>query len=122
MTQAPPLSVKKQFEIINLEGTVLALYSDANDPEKLYLSSFLKGPGEVYYATSRNLLKRFLDSEITINELFQLSESEFVRVTARNNSQSFLKSSFNAEIFVGDKYYRYFPDHSKSKHFELVYG
>jgi hypothetical protein len=121
MNQAKPTAITKQFDIINLEGTLLGLFSADGNPDQLYLSSFLKGKGNLFYATNRTLLKRFIASEITINELFQLSESELVWVTFINETHTFIKSSLSPDIHEGDKYYRDFPDHSKSKPFENAF-
>ena len=59
-------------DILNSEGSILALYKDGSG--KFYLHSFLNdGSGKVYYRTTEEFLKKFYDFEITIRELFMLS-------------------------------------------------
>lgn len=59
-------------DILNFEGSILALYKD--DLGEFYLHSFLNdGTGKVYYRTTEDFLNKFYESEITIRELFMLS-------------------------------------------------
>jgi len=122
MSNLPVPDLKKQFDILNSEGSILGLYFDSKKHD-LYLSSFLTGTsGNVFYRTTAELLRRFIRSELTINQLFHKSPDIIVTRVSGNLRERLLKDHFSFSFFGGDKQYRDFNSDCKSKEFEKDFG
>ena len=96
-------AVKKQADILNGEGTILGLF---NTGPNLSLGSYLKdGSGTVYYSTTRELLKKFLTSEISLKQLYLASHDVLVTKDSNGDMTSHPKQDLEDLIFCGDKLY-----------------
>ena len=107
----------KQEDIINSEGTILGLY---NLNSSLYLGSLLKdGSGMIYYSTNNDLLRKYLNSEIRLDQLYGESEDLIVTRMYRNETVSFLKQDLTDLIECGDQYYKEISGLMKNRNFEI---
>lgn len=122
MSNLPISNLKRQYDILNSEGSILSLYIDSKNHD-LYLSSFLHGTnGNVFYRTTEEQLKEFIRSELTIIQLFHKSTDIIVTRIFRNLEEKLLKDQFNFSFFEGDKHYRDFSSDCKSIEFEKYFG
>lgn len=104
--------LKKIDDILNSEGTILGLYQFNN---QLFLGSFLSDKtGMVYYSTTREILNHYLDSEITLGQVYLDSEDFIVYRKFRNDTVAYLKQDLVDKIQCGDKYYNELPDGLKN--------
>ena len=98
--------IRKVADILNCEGTILGLNHSGG---KLYLSSHLKkGGGTLYYSTTKQALRQYLNSEITLKELYLKSDDLLVMRELRTEVTSHLKEDFAGEISCGENYYKEF--------------
>ena len=116
-----PRNLKPIVDILNSEGCILGLKTDPKG--NLYLSSFLKdGSGNVYYSTTEAQLKDFIQSKLTIKEIYAESKDFLVKYKFRNQVMTFLKQDFQDSLQCGTEYYIDIPESMKSKEFEKKYG
>ena len=101
--------LKKEADILNAEGCILGLYTTPNN--KFYLGSLLKdGSGTVFYAVKPNRLKDYLQSQLTIVDLYNLSDSFLVRHKFRKEVKTYLKEDFSDSLKYGTAYYKDISD------------
>jgi len=116
-----PRNLKKEGDILNSEGTILGLYLDRKG--NLYLSSFLKdGTGIIYYTVDLVLLKDYLQSKITLIDLYKKSSSFLVKHKFRKEIKTYLKQDFIESLQCGNDNYKDIPESMKSKSIEEKYG
>ena len=95
--------LKKKCEILNSEGTILALYKC---DDHLYLSSYLKDKsGYIYFKTSAASLRSYINSESTLNLLYSESDDFLVIKSFRKESDIYLKSDFIEALQFGEILY-----------------
>jgi hypothetical protein len=76
--------------ILNSEGMILGLFADKY--KNLFLRSILKdGSGFVYYSTNEYILKKYLTSEITLDQVFIEIEDDLITIQYRNSKTDLLK-------------------------------
>ena len=93
--------LKKVDDILNSEGTILGLYKIEND---YLLGSFLKDhSGMVYYLTSLTALKKYLNSEIILKQVYLESEDFIVSRQYKKETVLFVKQDLVELIQFGDK-------------------
>jgi len=113
--------IEKELDILNSEGTILCLYKDSLN--NLYLKSFLKnGSGNVFFSVSINYLKDYLNSKITLRELYNNSKFFLVKFIFRNENKTYLKEEFIDSLQCGSDYYKDIPESMKTMEFEKKYG
>ena len=106
-------NLKKIIDVLNAEGTILALHEDPDN--NLYLSSFLKdGSGTIYYSITEKQLKHYLHSKLTLNELYQQSPSFLVKYIFQKEVKTFLKQDFLNSLQCGNDYYKNLPKSMRS--------
>lgn len=116
-----PRNLKTVCDIINSEGCILGLKIDLKS--NLYLSSYLKdGSGNVYYSTTEEQLKSFIESKVTIREIYLDSKDFLVKHKYRTEVKTYLKEDFTDNLQCGEDYYFEIPESMKSKKFENKYG
>jgi len=116
-----PRNLKSILDILNSEGTILGLKNDLKG--NLYLSSYLKdGSGNVYYSTTEKELKAFVESQMTIKEIYLNSTDFLVKHKFRSEVKTFLKEDFENNLQCGSDLYKDIPESMKSKKFEEKYG
>lgn len=100
-------------DILNCEGSILALYTVDNE---LYLHSFLNdGTGKVFYKTTLENLLNFYGSRVNIWQLLLLSTDENVFIVSNFNQPiSVNKNELMNRIHCGSEYYNDFPSSTKS--------
>jgi phage anti-repressor protein len=93
--------LKKVDDILNSEGTILGLYKI---DDQILLGSFLKDhSGMVYYLTSIEILKKYFNSEIILEQVYLESEDFIVTRQYRKETVSFIKEDLVTNIQCGDK-------------------
>lgn len=116
-----PRNLKPVLDILNSEGCILGLKTDPKG--NLYLSSFLKdGSGSVFYSTNLQELKAFLESNLTIKDMYLKSPDFLVKHKLRYDVKTFLKEDFQNDLQCGSDLYKDIPESMKSKEFEKKYG
>lgn len=116
-----PRNLLPVYEILNSEGRILGLNKDSKG--NLYLSSSLNnGLGEIFYATTPSQLKAFIESKITINEIYSKSKDFLVKFKFRKEVKTYLKEDFIGFLVCGADYYKNLPESMKSKEFEEQFG
>lgn len=116
-----PRNLKPVYDILNSEGCILGLKTDPQG--NLYLSSFLKDvSGTVFYSTSEKELKAFIESKLTIKDLYIKSTDFLVKHKFRNEIKTFLKEDFQNSLQCGMDLYKNIPESMKSEDFEKKYG
>lgn len=91
--------LKKINDIITCEGSILSVY---NYGDAFFLASFLiDGTGTVFYSTNHNSVMSYLNSEITLSQLFQLSKDVFVTRIYQKETTLFLSNDFHELIQFG---------------------
>jgi len=111
----------KQSDILNSEGTILGLYTDSKN--SLYLGSFLQdGSGVIYYSVNLDILKDYLQSKLTLTELYIKSPSFLVKHKFRKEEKTYLKEDFLNSLQCGANFYKDLPESMKSKEIERKYG
>jgi len=112
--------MKKVLEIINAEGAILALFEKQGEYS---LGSFLEdGSGTIYYGTTIEMLRRYIKSEVTLNDIFELSEDFIVELKGRKQRGLFIKEDFKDRLQCGSSYYKDLSDGMKPKEFEEMFG
>ena len=99
-------------DILNCEGSILALYKVDNE---YYLHSFLNdGSGKVFYKTSIENLLNFYGSRISIWQLLLQSEDVNVSIVSPFSKTILInKIQLINRIHCGSEYYKYFPSSIK---------
>jgi len=116
-----PRNLKPVLDILNSEGCILGLKTDPKG--NLYLSSFLKdGSGNIFYSTNVKELKAFIESNLTIKNMYLRSSDFLVKHKFRNDVKTFLKEDFKNDLQCGSDLYKDLPESMKSKEFEKKYG
>ena len=84
--------------------------------DNLYLESFLKdGIGTVFYSVTPTCLKEYLQSKITLTEVYKLSNSFLVSFKYRTRLKTYLKEDFSDSLESGADYYKDIPTSMKSE-------
>jgi hypothetical protein len=110
-------SLKPVLDILNYEGCILGLKTDPIG--NLYLSSFLKdGSENVFYSTNAKELKAFIESNMTIKDIYLKSPDFLVKFKFRNDVKTFLKEDFQNDLQCGSDLYKDIPESMKSEQFE----
>jgi len=113
--------MKKVLEILNSEGPILALFEKQQG--EYVLGSFLEdGSGTLYYGITIEMLRRYIKSEVTLNDIFDLSEDFIVELKGRKQKALFIKEDFKGRLQRGSSYYKDIGDGMKSKEFEKMFG
>lgn len=113
--------LQKKSDILNSEGSILGLFTDSKN--NLYLGSFLKdGSGIIYYSVKSNILKDYLQSKLTLSELYNMSQSFLVKHKFREKVKTYLKEDFIDLLQYGANFYKDLSDSMKSKEIERIYG
>ena len=87
-----PKELQKISDILNSEGSILGLYTDSRN--KLYLGSFLQdGSGVIYYSVNLDTLKDYLQSKLTLAELYIKSQSFLIKHKFRKEEKTYLKGN-----------------------------
>ena len=108
--------LKKEYDILNSEGTILGLYSCNT---RLYLSSHLTdGSGTLYYSTNSDLLKKYLRSEILLKELFIKSDKFSFKPRQGRKVREIAKEDYIDLIQCGESYYAELSEGLKNEEFE----
>lgn len=100
--------LRKIHDLINAEGTILGLYTQG---DKYYLGSLLNDGSRatVYYSAKKEDLSEYLESKITLNELYQKSEDPIVTRSSKEGEQSFLKGDMARLIQWCESYFNQIP-------------
>ena len=116
-----PRNLVPVYDILNSEGRILGLNKDPKG--NLYLSSSLNnGLGEIFYVTTPSQLKVFIESKLTINEIYNNSKDFLVKFKIRKEIKTYLKEDFIGHLACGADYYNNLPESMKSKEFEQQFG
>ena len=92
--------LKKIDDIISCEGSILSVYKYTN---KFYLASHLTdGTGVVFYSTNAHSLLSYVNSKITLSNLYQLSNDVFVTRKFQKNSKIYLSDDFSKLVQYGE--------------------
>jgi hypothetical protein len=99
----------KVGDILNSEGTILGLYK--NKTGELFLSSYLKdGSGEIYYSSNDKTVLKYLNSEITLKQVYLESEDFIVSRQYKKETVLFVKQDLLELIQFGDKLFSEIPN------------
>jgi hypothetical protein len=91
--------LKKIDDIISCEGSVLSVYNYGN---YFFLASFLiDGTGTVFYSTNHDMVLSYLNSSITLSQLYQASDDIFVSRVYQRDTTLFLSNDFQELIQFG---------------------
>lgn len=113
--------LNKISDILNSEGGILTLYSNKN--KDLYLESSLKdGTGTIFYSVTPTCLQDYLQSKLTLVEVYNSSDSFFIRHKYRKELKTYLKQDFISSLQCGEEFYKEIPDNMKSIDIEKKYG
>lgn len=94
----------KVVDIIYSEGMILGLFKNKSD--ELFLCSHLKdGSGEIYYSSKKEVLKKYFNSEINLDQVYLESNDFIITLKFRMETTSFLKQDMVAMITFGNKFY-----------------
>lgn len=100
--------LKKKGELLNSEGPILTIYHNKKD---YYLGSHVSdGTGTIYYHVGIDNLKKYLQSNITLKELYLLSENVLVVNKFRNIETIHTKEDFVDRVQCGESYFNKFGD------------
>jgi hypothetical protein len=95
--------LKKTCDILNLEGTILALYKF---DDIWCLSSYLKDKsGYIYFRISNTNLRSYINSEFTLEQLFSESDDFMVVKSFRKEAATYIKSDFVGCLQFGEILY-----------------
>jgi hypothetical protein len=99
---------KKVDDLINSEGSILALYIIEDN---YYLASYLTDKsGTLYYSTNKIDLTDYINSKIRLIDLYNKSEDFIVQRKFRSEIHSFLKEDMAQLIKFSDNFYKDIPD------------
>ena len=91
--------LKKIDDIISCEGSVLSVYNYGNS---FFLASFLTdGTGTVFYSTNHDMVLSYLNSNITLSQLYQASNDVFITRVYQRDTTLFLSNDFQELIQFG---------------------
>lgn len=97
-------NLTKVGDILNSEGMILGLFK--NDSGDMFLSSHLTdGSGDVYYTSKKDVLIKYLKSEINLREVYISSDDFFVLKKLREETKQYLKNDLVEFIQMVDKFY-----------------
>ena len=113
--------LKKIDDILNSEGSILGLYQFNN---QLYLGSYMSDKtGVVYYLTTKEILNQYLNSEMSLRQVYIYSEDFIVSSNFRNDSVEYLKQDLADKIQFSNNYYNELSDGLKNPNIKnLVNG
>jgi len=110
-------SLKKIDDLINSEGSILALYIRE---DIYYLGSYLTDKsGTLYYSTNKIDLTDYINSKIKLIDLYNKSEDFIVQRKFRAEELSFLKEDMAQLIKFNDKFYKDIPDSMRNDKIEI---
>lgn len=110
-------NLKKIDDLINSEGSILALYIRE---DTYYLGSYLTDKsGTLYYSTNKLDLIDYINSKIKLIDLYNKSEDFIVQRKYRSDVQSFLKEDMAQLIKFSDNFYMDIPDSMRNEKFEI---
>ena len=69
--------------------------------------------GYVYYSVSELDLKKYIDGEITLSKVYDLSQDFIVKFKSRGRIKSYFKEDLINLIVLGDKFYNQIPNDMK---------
>jgi len=96
--------LNKVGDILNSEGMILGLYK--NQGGDMFLASrLIDGTGEVFYNTKKDVLIKYLNSEINLREIYLSTDDFFVSKKFREKTNQHMKNEFIELIQMGDKFY-----------------
>ena len=91
--------LKKIDDIISCEGSVLSVYNYGNS---FFLASFLTdGTGAIFYSTNHDMVLSYLNSDLTLSQLYQASNVVFVTRVYQRDTKLFLSNDFQELIQFG---------------------
>jgi hypothetical protein len=110
-------NLKKIDDLINSEGSILALYKKE---ENYYLGSYLSDhSGILYYSTNKIDLTDYINSKIKLIDLYNKSEDFIVQLKYRKEQLSFLKNDMSQFITFGENYYKDIPASMRNDKLEI---
>jgi hypothetical protein len=113
--------LKKIGDILNGEGMLIGLFK--NDSGILYLGSHLKdSSGDLYYSTNLDILKKYLNSEIKLRQVYIESDDFIVTRKFRNKHTSFIKDDMIELITLVNQFYSEFSFSMKNNQIEKEYN
>jgi hypothetical protein len=110
-------NLKKIDDLINSEGSILALYMSG---DKYYLGSYLTDKsGTIYYSTDKIDLTDYINSKIKLIDLYKRSEDFIVQRKFRSKQYSILKDDMAQLIKFNDNYFKDIPDSMRNDKLEI---
>jgi len=91
-------------DLINCEGTVVGLLRHPRG--EWYLKAYVKEPvGYVYFPVAEDALKKYLNDEMTLDELYAAAPVQEVIFKYRTKQTVYPKAFFAEKLVAGDKYF-----------------
>jgi hypothetical protein len=110
-------NLKKIEDLINAEGSILALYIIEDN---YYLASYLTdNSGTLYYSTNKIDLTDYINSKIRLIDLYNKSEDFIVQRKFRSEVHSFIKKDMAELIKFSDNFYNEIPDSMRNDKLEI---
>jgi hypothetical protein len=108
----------KIADILNSEGSILTLYEI---DKQLYLGLLLSGyPGMIYFSTDRKNLKKYVNSEINLQQVYLNSDDFFITRKLNHKTALFLKNDFLDLLLCGNKLYSDIEKSMKNYQMEML--
>lgn len=96
-----PINLKKIEDIINCEGPILSIHRDPKN--NFFISAKMQNEeGMVYFDTNKIRFKKYLNSAITLNKLFELKTSFLLKTKTGSAIKTFIAEDFKCNLIFGD--------------------
>ena len=115
-----PRNLKNKIEILNFEGVVLAVYTH-KETGRLFLANHTDNLGIVYFEVNNEDIVEYINSKITINEIYSKYNKPLV-YTKKRGIKIYHTLSVKPSFTFGEKLYRQICDSGKNIKFEELYG
>lgn len=104
-----PINLKKIEDIINSEGSILSIHRDPKN--NFFISAKMENQeGMVYFDTNKSKLKKYLNSIITLNKLFELKTNYFLKTKKGLAVKTFISDDFKCNLIYGDFFFKSLPN------------
>ena len=109
-----PINLKKIEDIINSEGSILSIHRDPKN--NFFIRAKMENEeGMVYFDTNKSKLKKYLNSVITLNKLFELKTNYFLKTKTGSVIKTFIGEDFKCNLIYGEILYKSLPKEVRLK-------
>ena len=109
-----PVNLKKIEDIINSEGSIVSIHRDPKN--NFFIGAKMDNEeGMVYFDTDKSKLKKYLNSVITLNKLFELKTNYFLKTKTGSVIKTFIGEDFKCNLIYGKILFKSLPNEIRVK-------